>query len=832
MSLITIRKNNREVIQKLRKLLHLESYEESLRDFTLTLEESEFLKSEIDLMAREYSSSSKELDQWLSTEKELEVQELVKSQQSGLTSRYLSFLSSKKKEYDKLEESKKLFIKKYPHFEKALQDLKRNDFIEKTLDSYRENRLSLDECTTIIKAVTKEKVKYSDNIVFNQKGDILIEQRGPLDINGPNLWCLPGGHINLGEDHKTAAIRELQEETGYEVKDCQPIGIFEDEDCHIEYFSSIVDTNKQSPTVHVEETRYTEFVPLERLYDYPTIYNIWDNVYKILGIDENIVKVKKAISGGIKNEKVEKSINNTITERLVESGFMKAQKMQPPDFEKEEKLEGGSADEKTLEDIARKHKLTLEEITREWSLGVKEEKEHTTDAEERSEITKDHLWKDPKYYSKLKTIEKSDMTEFEKAKQLGHLVPKKVQVKDKSGKVHMAIRWINPQTGESEKYSEGLKENKKVEGGTFEEQVEVIASSNLPKSDKVRNLIDLGIYDSGLLTLLTGEPTPGYFLKQSDIDLKELPDQSETILKEVRKEQLDNDTPQEREDNKLLIRNPEDVEELWDNYKRNIKRVIQGRHKFAIAYGTGGVGKTFEFEQLAKKFELREYDDEIQPSKDQYDYVVISGRISPIQVYAEMYRHRDKLIVFDDCDSFLKEDEVQGFLKKGLDTGENTKISNKSSKKIYQVEGDPESGTIPNSFSFKGRVIAITNLTSRQIDQPIKSRALSSNLTMTIDETILKLSTIKDKIKILTADKSSIVEVSQEARDYAFELIKEQKSKLGGDINTRTYSNAILIANDAMEEGIVKEKIRREIIGYFDSVTGSFDEMIRKQKGK
>ena len=162
----------------------------------------------------------------------------------------------------------------------------------------------------------------------------------------------------------------------------------------------------------------------------------------------------------------------------------------------------------------------------------------------------------------------------------------------------------------------------------------------------------------------------------------------------------------------------------------------------------------------------------------------------------------------------------------------NAGDSNKSSKKVYQVEGDPESGTIPNTFSFKGRVIAITNLVSKQIDQAVKSRALTSNLTMTVDETILKLSTIKNKIKILSADKSSIIEVSPESRDYAFSLIKEQKDKLGSDINTRTYANAVLMAHDSIEENVSEEKMRREIIAYFDSITGSFDEMIRKQKGK
>lgn len=422
-----------------------------------------------------------------------------------------------------------------------------------------------------------------------------------------------------------------------------------------------------------------------------------------------------------------------------------------------------------------------------------------------------------------------DFDEFTKAlKNLSHLVPKKVNVKGKDGNIHQAIRWVDPTTGESPKVSK-----RKDSIGFREDILEAIQADSF--ASKLRALADLGIYDYRTLSLLTNSPNiydiKWYLEKEMNLDISSFgDDNSEKVKDLIRQEQSSNDTPEERENNQLLRNIP--IEELWENYERNLKKVINNRHKFAIAYGTGGVGKTFTFRQLVKKFQLREFDEEIQPNKDQYDFVVVSGKITPTQVYAEMYRHRDKLIVFDDCDSFLSTEEVQGFLKAGLDTGETTKISNKSSRKVYQIEGDSDSGTIPSTFSFNGRVIAITNLTAREIDQAIKSRALCSNLTMTIDETIDKLDSIKDKIQILTADKTEVIEVSDRARELAFSLIKKNKDSLGGDINTRTYSNAILMANDGLEDGFDEKKIAREIESYFESVTGSFDEKIRKIKGK
>ena len=426
------------------------------------------------------------------------------------------------------------------------------------------------------------------------------------------------------------------------------------------------------------------------------------------------------------------------------------------------------------------------------------------------------------------------LSDFAKAmKNLSHLVPKRVSVKDKSGNIHQAIRWVNPNTGEAEVVNPKVKEKNKVESSfnlLFDAVTEVI-NSGMSLSDKVRNLINFGIYDSKMLMLLTGADiyTCKDYLKESEVDETKFVDpEVEALKNKIREEQQLNNTSEEKEQNTLL--RDISLDELWENYERNLSKVIRGRHKFAIAYGSGGVGKTYTFEQLAKKFELRRYSKEIQPTKDQYDYVVVKGKISPSQVYAEMYRHRDKLIVFDDCDTFIGNTEVQGFLKGGLDTGEDTEISYLSTNKMYMIPGDNESDVIPSSFSFLGRCITITNLSADQIDQPIKSRALCSNLTMTIDETIEKLGSIKDKIQIYTANKAEIIPVSQESRDIAFEILVENKESLAKDLNTRVYSNAILMINDSLEDGFARERAKSEAKGYFEAVTGSFDLKVRNQE--
>ena len=39
-----------------------------------------------------------------------------------------------------------------------------------------------------------------------------------VKIQGNDFYCLPGGHVELGEDTDSAVLREMKEELGYEVK--------------------------------------------------------------------------------------------------------------------------------------------------------------------------------------------------------------------------------------------------------------------------------------------------------------------------------------------------------------------------------------------------------------------------------------------------------------------------------------------------------------------------------------------------------------------------------------------------------------------------------------
>ncbi|MFE2497117.1 NUDIX domain-containing protein [Streptomyces scopuliridis] len=59
---------------------------------------------------------------------------------------------------------------------------------------------------------TFETVRLTADVVLIAGGHVLLIERGWDPFEG--MWALPGGHVDPGEEVRTAAARELAEETG------------------------------------------------------------------------------------------------------------------------------------------------------------------------------------------------------------------------------------------------------------------------------------------------------------------------------------------------------------------------------------------------------------------------------------------------------------------------------------------------------------------------------------------------------------------------------------------------------------------------------------------
>ena len=60
-------------------------------------------------------------------------------------------------------------------------------------------------------------------VVFDAQGRILLHQR-----SDNKKWALPGGNIDMGETADQCVVREVKEETGYDVRVVRLIGVYSD----------------------------------------------------------------------------------------------------------------------------------------------------------------------------------------------------------------------------------------------------------------------------------------------------------------------------------------------------------------------------------------------------------------------------------------------------------------------------------------------------------------------------------------------------------------------------------------------------------------------------
>lgn len=75
-------------------------------------------------------------------------------------------------------------------------------------------------------------------------------------------------------------------------------------------------------------------------------------------------------------------------------------------------LKGGKADKLSVEDIAKKHDVSVDSIKSQIEMGKKVELEHVDDSELAEEIAMDHLEEIPDYYTRLKEMEKETKKEL------------------------------------------------------------------------------------------------------------------------------------------------------------------------------------------------------------------------------------------------------------------------------------------------------------------------------------------------------------------------------------------------------------------------------------
>ena len=143
-----------------------------------------------------------------------------------------------------------------------------------------------------------------------------------------------------------------------------------------------------------------------------------------------------------------------------------------------------------------------------------------------------------------------------------------------------------------------------------------------------------------------------------------------------------------------------DFSDLLNAYKgleRFLVNVASGKLRGLIVTGPPGVGKTTAVSKML---------DTHVASK----YKLVAGHMTVLQLYCELYRHRNsgEIIVLDDVDSAFKSMEGVNVVKAAADSVPQRRISWASSSPKLKA------WNIPTSFNYNGGIILISNETERK----------------------------------------------------------------------------------------------------------------------
>ena len=216
------------------------------------------------------------------------------------------------------------------------------------------------------------------------------------------------------------------------------------------------------------------------------------------------------------------------------------------------------------------------------------------------------------------------------------------------------------------------------------------------------------------------------------------------------------------------------INQRFSFVEKLISMVASGVQPSAVITGQGGLGKTYT---VTKTLVNAGYKDAstladfqvgqtVQRSKL---FVTIKGYSTAKGLFRTLFENNGSVIVFDDCDSVLKDPVALNLLKGALDS---------YGKRIISWNADMKDEDLPRSFDFTGKVVFISNKAQNDIDQAIRSRSMMIDLAMTLDQKI-------DRMDFISKSAEFMPEYSTEVKTDAMNLIRELKDD-AKEISLRT----------------------------------------------
>ena len=215
------------------------------------------------------------------------------------------------------------------------------------------------------------------------------------------------------------------------------------------------------------------------------------------------------------------------------------------------------------------------------------------------------------------------------------------------------------------------------------------------------------------------------------------------------------------------------INQRFDFLNKTVKMVASGLQPSAVISGSGGLGKSHSVRKALLESGLSDFSHIVAEEGERVNrsrsFTVVKGYSTAKGLFRTLFENNDGIIVFDDCDSVLKDPVALNILKGALDSYDT---------RIISWNADMRDPDLPRSFIFTGRVIFISNMAEEKIDQAIRSRSAVIDVSMTLDEVI-------DRMSVMIKDAEFLPNFDQDIKEDALEFISAKKDQ-AREVNLRT----------------------------------------------
>jgi hypothetical protein len=203
------------------------------------------------------------------------------------------------------------------------------------------------------------------------------------------------------------------------------------------------------------------------------------------------------------------------------------------------------------------------------------------------------------------------------------------------------------------------------------------------------------------------------------------------------------------------------INKRFDFVKQMVDMVANKTVPSAIITGQGGLGKSHTVVKALQQQGLQDVTDlaEFQVGsvmRASKCYRVVKGFSTAKGLYRTLFEGNKMTLVFDDCDSVLKDPVALNILKGALDS---------YSERYISWNADMKDDELPRSFKFEGSIVFISNMELDRVDQAIRSRAMCVDLSMTEEQKI-------ERMTVIAMDRDFLPEYDAKVKEDALAFIK------------------------------------------------------------